>query len=348
MGSPYKLNDEIKLSIASAVASGVEYLHQHGIVHGNLSTWTCLLDSSWTVKVACWAENHMLETERLLRPVVNVSYDSLAKYPTDALMRMAFVHPDLLVNNRQSPKALTKLTPNFDAYSFGVMLIEIGTRAPLWMSKAAIQGWAKCVFDHCRGGDMISEMFANDGRDRMPVEMTQIASQLLRTDGSSQSFSSISRSLKRSVKGKGKSIVDILLSVVEEHANTLEDAVKQKTAEVNSLTTEMDRLLSQALPQAIATQLRKGESVEPEHFDSCTVLFANIISFTELANELMPYQVVKVLNALYAEFDSVLGRQDVYKVETIGKSDPYLRIRRCRTMPFFRRYLPDSQRSPKS
>lgn len=294
----------------------MEYLHHHGIVHGNLSTWTCLLDSSWTVKVVGWAENSMLESERLLRLNINTSYESLVKVPPDVLMRMIFVHPDLLV---KKSKTLTKLAPSIDAYSFGVMMIEIGTRMPLWMNKAGTVGWAQCVYDHCHGEDLRAEIFANDGRDRMPVEMTTMASQLLRTDGSSMTFSQITKNLKRASRAKGASIVDTLLSVMEEHATNLDDLIKQKTTEATSLNNEIDRILGQLLPFSIGQKLRKGEVVQPEYFENCTVLSASIVSFTKLVGELMPYQAIKILNNLCTDFDHIIGRHDVYKVEATGK-----------------------------
>ncbi|KXZ44778.1 hypothetical protein GPECTOR_62g893 [Gonium pectorale] len=49
-----------------------------------------------------------------------------------------------------------------------------------------------------------------------------------------------------------------------------------------------------------------------------TVLFADIVGFTSMCNELEPLQVMAFLNGLFTRFDSLCDIYGVYKVETIG------------------------------
>ncbi|KXZ44776.1 hypothetical protein GPECTOR_62g891 [Gonium pectorale] len=49
-----------------------------------------------------------------------------------------------------------------------------------------------------------------------------------------------------------------------------------------------------------------------------TVLFADIVGFTTMCNELEPLQVMAFLNGLFTRFDSLCDIYGVYKVETIG------------------------------
>jgi len=64
----------------------------------------------------------------------------------------------------------------------------------------------------------------------------------------------------------------------------------------------------------VADKLKSGSQVYPEVFPEVSIYFSDIVSFTSLAAESSPMQVVTLLNDLYTTFDDVLSMYNVYKV----------------------------------
>lgn len=83
-----------------------------------------------------------------------------------------------------------------------------------------------------------------------------------------------------------------------------------------------DSLLYQMLPYLVAEQLKGGQSVTAEQFESVTVFFSDIVDFTQICANISPMEVTQMLNRLYGIFDNHIDKYDVYKVETIG--DAYM------------------------
>lgn len=54
-------------------------------------------------------------------------------------------------------------------------------------------------------------------------------------------------------------------------------------------------------------------------FNSVSILFSDVVTFTEICSRITPMEVVSMLNAMYSIFDNLTERNNVYKVETIGK-----------------------------
>ncbi|KAG2483466.1 hypothetical protein HYH03_017649 [Edaphochlamys debaryana] len=92
---------------------------------------------------------------------------------------------------------------------------------------------------------------------------------------------------------------------------------------------ETHKILLQAmLPRKVIKRLERGEQNVVEEFpEPVTILFSDIVSYTEVASQLTPLQVVKLLNDLYTKFDALSDKHGVYKVETIG--DAFMCVSGC-------------------
>jgi adenylate cyclase len=83
-----------------------------------------------------------------------------------------------------------------------------------------------------------------------------------------------------------------------------------------------ERLLLNVLPRSIADRLMGAETTIAENFAEASILFADIVGFTELATRLPPRELVGILNGIFSGFDALLGRHGLEKIKTIG--DAYL------------------------
>lgn len=83
-------------------------------------------------------------------------------------------------------------------------------------------------------------------------------------------------------------------------------------------------LLVNVFPEAVVPRLRAGESPIADQFADVSVVFADIVDFTPLAERLGPKRTVLLLNDLFRRFDQAAARFGVEKIETTG--DGYLAV----------------------
>jgi guanylate cyclase len=86
----------------------------------------------------------------------------------------------------------------------------------------------------------------------------------------------------------------------------------------------VDELLTNAIPRAIATRLRRGERRIAESYDATSVVFADLVGFTSWTHETSPSEVVAVLDELFSAFDDLAAARGLEKVKTIG--DAYMAV----------------------
>ncbi len=79
-----------------------------------------------------------------------------------------------------------------------------------------------------------------------------------------------------------------------------------------------ERLLLNVLPREIAPRLKAGESPIADLYEQATVLYADIVGSTMLAERLDAKQLVALLNGIFSRFDLLTERHGVEKIRTIG------------------------------
>jgi class 3 adenylate cyclase len=92
--------------------------------------------------------------------------------------------------------------------------------------------------------------------------------------------------------------------------------------EVARLNEQNAALLLNILPSPIADRLRAGETIIADRHDDVTLLFADIVGFTTLSNELTPNELVTMLNEIFGMTDELADDLGLEKIKTIG--DAYL------------------------
>ncbi|HEY9624945.1 MAG TPA: adenylate/guanylate cyclase domain-containing protein [Crinalium sp.] len=81
-----------------------------------------------------------------------------------------------------------------------------------------------------------------------------------------------------------------------------------------------ERLLLNILPEAVAYQLKQEHRTIAENFAEASVLFADIVGFTELSSNIPPHEIVTLLNQIFSVFDLLAERHGLEKIKTIGDS----------------------------
>ena len=77
-------------------------------------------------------------------------------------------------------------------------------------------------------------------------------------------------------------------------------------------------LLLNVLPAEVASELKEKGKTTAQHFDSVSVLFADIVGFTPMSAAMEPEEMVGQLNDVFTYFDQLAERYGCEKIRTIG------------------------------
>lgn len=83
-----------------------------------------------------------------------------------------------------------------------------------------------------------------------------------------------------------------------------------------------DSLLLNILPPTIAQRLKERTGIIADRFAEVTILFADLVNFTQLSERTPPAELVQMLDRIFSEFDSLVATLGLEKIKTIG--DAYM------------------------
>ncbi|PUB10908.1 ammonium transporter [Yoonia sediminilitoris] len=101
--------------------------------------------------------------------------------------------------------------------------------------------------------------------------------------------------------------------LVREQKNDLSEAIEQKSA-----------LLENILPKRIAERMNGGADQIVDQVTDATVVFVDIVDFTEYTASVPPEESLGLLRDLFRRFDGVIQEYDLEKIKTVGDSYMYV------------------------
>ena len=85
-----------------------------------------------------------------------------------------------------------------------------------------------------------------------------------------------------------------------------------------------DRLLFNILPKTIAEELRENNHSVAASFENVTVIFIDMVGFSQLSSSISPARLVEILDDIFSAFDKKVDFYGIEKIKTIG--DAYMAV----------------------
>ena len=72
------------------------------------------------------------------------------------------------------------------------------------------------------------------------------------------------------------------------------------------------------IPPVIAQRIQKDETLIADKFEEATVVFIDMVNFTQLSSQISPESLVQLLNTLFSQLDQLSEEFQLEKIKTIG------------------------------
>ena len=114
----------------------------------------------------------------------------------------------------------------------------------------------------------------------------------------------------------------LLLRYFVQQRDTFQEQLSRQHALVEIERNKSDQLLKSLLPEHVAERLKRNPGTIADGFADVSVMVADVVGFTRLAEELTPKQMVSFLDSVFSRFDELTDKYALDKIKTIG--DAYM------------------------
>jgi class 3 adenylate cyclase len=117
-------------------------------------------------------------------------------------------------------------------------------------------------------------------------------------------------------------IIYMLLRLSIAEKRKVQESLEEAHQQVQIEQERSERLLLNILPGPVAERLKNSNQTIADGFADVSVMFADIVNFTEVASNMSPSQVFTMLNRIFSAFDELAEQYGLEKIKTIG--DAYM------------------------
>ncbi len=107
-------------------------------------------------------------------------------------------------------------------------------------------------------------------------------------------------------------------SRAEHSLSLVSSELLEKNELIESHKTNIENLLLNILPKDISNRVLNGETSIADTIPNAHVMFADIVGFTELTENMGTKTVVQFLNDVFCSFDDIALQYNIQKIKTIG------------------------------
>ena len=104
------------------------------------------------------------------------------------------------------------------------------------------------------------------------------------------------------------------------YKHDMSQKLRERTHELEEEKKKSENLLHNILPVEIVKELKENGIIAPREYELVTLLFTDFQGFTSLSTQMAPNVLVGELNDIFNNFDSILDKNNLEKLKTIGDS----------------------------